>query len=1611
MGDAYRGLTIRIGADARPLQSAISSIKYATRDAQQSLNRLTKALKFDPSNAKLMEKSMERMGDKAKLSATEMKTLGRAVEQAANKQIKLQATGRQFSGTIAEAAGKFKDIYSETERVKSQIRGTDEQLETVYDKLKQIVAKEKNLSDGDADKYVKKLQRSLIAGGEAAKKARAEVERLMTLGFSRKAAGGQGLKMILGYSKGDLEGLKRGWWNLHVASSQYHADQKALKQVAGFSRAKSDIEAVRGELRALSADYARTAIQFKSSNIGQTFEKATRQAKLLDASIERAHEHTERATAAARELPHSFEAAQAKMRAIRTEAATIEERLKLAKTRLKEIESTSGFDKAAASSEKVYANLAKTEHEISEIKFRLSEAQAKANALADDFKQAKMHGTATKDELKKMASEWTRAKAQVAQYTAQLKSAESRGEKLGLAAGARDARAEVRKLEADLARVRDMSTHSRFFGQMAQSIRTAGYGLYSTVTPAIMMAGRAIVRSAEEVDSSYRDMRKTVNGTEEDFEHLLNSAIEMSRTRITSASQILEIEAMGGQLGIAVENLEAFATTVSNLDIATNMEADDISEQLGKMASVMDIDVSEYDKFGDALVRLGNNMPVLEGDIMNLTMRYMGMGKVVGMDAHEMLGWAAAASATGQKAEAAGSSMQRFVSNMESAANATSEKEVAKLEKYAQVCGMSADEFRKAFSEDASGTMYRFIEGLGEMQKSGESVNLMLKALGINNVRDKQLIEGLANQMANGTEEANLLKEALDMSSEAYNGMSSVMQDGSIEEAGDAAREAARKSEGFSGTLGILKNNAIAAALELGDGLVPIMQTATDSFQGFTTWLDSIPDSTKTAISSFALFAASLGPMMVGFGAVGDGLSKMFKMVSKFPTAWAAVSLGTRAADVIAGSFGTVGGVFRSLVGDSSRVAKSIDNVGERMAIAATSAGAFKLAMGGLGVAVAIAAIGALISEYQKYQAHAEKAARLSETSYDRIAKAAEKAGDAVAKAQGDAVRIVGWEETKKQYYDFVEELAASYDTLQQKADETFSNNAVVDHYAESIEQVLEVMDKEPHGFLSEEQQAKLKAAVDGYNKATGESIKVTDAERGKLQDSEGQAIKTADAFKKLADNKKFAALQDYYNEEFTTAYKGQAELAQQIADTKASIASAKKALDSLDPSKYADWDTYAAEVNRYNQQIDDGKTKLGEMESQYKSLQTEVGRSTEMMELEQLAQSKNATEIDKMLATTPELTAAIQGNSQSVLGFANVLDSIGSPAQKLHPEQVTELAARWDGSMASIMPLLAHYSVGLEELNKVTINNQEFYVTDNGTIYNTEGKLRKFDEIKVGDKTYYVGSKGGVYTETEKLKTLKGIRLGDKTYVVSNDGTIDGEQAQLQGLKSVRVGNKTYYVSSEGTIYDEIGAVGQLNSTKLAAKFVTTSDNGTTDKVRQAIVDLDKTNPSSKKLNVTTNASSVADAAQSAMDGVKDVWRTIHIQTKHEGKTATGGIVTSTIAPLNAAGGLIPAHASGGINGIVNRPTLTNIGWVGEDGWEAVLHMRNAGGAVIPLSNHKYVRPFAQAVAYEIGGVGNSSPVTNNVTVQLQYDSSSEAKQIARDITNELHAILAMGA
>jgi hypothetical protein len=88
-------------------------------------------------------------------------------------------------------------------------------------------------------------------------------------------------------------------------------------------------------------------------------------------------------------------------------------------------------------------------------------------------------------------------------------------------------------------------------------------------------------------------------------------------------------------------------------------------------------------------------------------------------------------------------------------------------------------------------------------------------------------------------------------------------------------------------------------------------------------------------------------------------------------------------------------------------------------------------------------------------------------------------------------------------------------------------------------------------------------------------------------------------------------------------------------------------------------------------------------------------------------------------------------------------------------------------------------------------------------------------------------------------------------------------------------------------------------------------------------------------------------------------------------------------------------------INGIVTRPTMTNVGLTGEAGDEAILHMKHAGGAIIPLSNRRHVRPFARAVAQEM----QPSSVTQAPVYNINVTASGDGDDIARQVTKAIRA------
>ena len=156
-----------------------------------------------------------------------------------------------------------------------------------------------------------------------------------------------------------------------------------------------------------------------------------------------------------------------------------------------------------------------------------------------------------------------------------------------------------------------------------------------------------------------------------------------------------------------------------------------------------------------------------------------------------------------------------------------------------------------------------------------------------------------------------------------------------------------------------------------------------------------------------------------------------------------------------------------------------------------------------------------------------------------------------------------------------------------------------------------------------------------------------------------------------------------------------------------------------------------------------------------------------------------------------------------------------------------------------------------------------------------------------------------------------------------------------------------------------------------------------------------------SAKLKATDYASSAISSVKSSLRDLngRSATTTINVITRRHTITTSSGGGHQATGGMNSVP-VIPRHASGYI---ATGPTLTNQGWIGEDGIEAVANWAT-GGAVVPLTNKRYMLPIADAIA---DGMAKRMGESSAPQVSVVVNGVSSPEEVARAITNALSLTL----
>lgn len=454
-----------------------------------------------------------------------------------------------------------------------------------------------------------------------------------------------------------------------------------------------------------------------------------------------------------------------------------------------------------------------------------------------------------------------------------------------------------------------LSTGDRFEA-LGNTLSSVGKGLTAGVTVPLAGVATASAKTAIDFESAFAGVKKTVDASEKDLKKLEVGIRDMAKEMPTAATEIAGVAEAAGQLGVKTPDILDFTKVMVMLGDSTNLSAEEAATSLAKFANVTKLNMKDVDRLGATIVALGNNLATTEKDIVSMSLRLGAAGTQIGLSQDQVLSFAGALSSVGIEAEMGGSAFSKLMIEMQLA----TESGGAALEQFANVAGMSGEQFKKAFQEDAATAILAFLEGLGTAEERGQSAIGILADMGIEEVRLRDTILRAANAH-------DKFGEALKIGEKGW------------QENNALVNEASQRYETTKSKLEVLKNNIIDVGISIGDQLLPYIQQFVDWLQGLVQKFQELNPQTQDFIIKAGFMLAILGPLTFVLGNVikfvgltfkaFQGLGFMFQGIGK-ATGWLSKAFGGlgkasglagKAAGGLSGVFGSVGGAAGGLAG------------------------------------------------------------------------------------------------------------------------------------------------------------------------------------------------------------------------------------------------------------------------------------------------------------------------------------------------------------------------------------------------------------------------------------------------------------------------------------------------------------------------------------------------------------------------------------------------------------------------------------------------------------------------------------------------------------------------
>lgn len=373
-----------------------------------------------------------------------------------------------------------------------------------------------------------------------------------------------------------------------------------------------------------------------------------------------------------------------------------------------------------------------------------------------------------------------------------------------------------------------------------RSISNTGKSLTKTVTAPIVGVGAASVKLAADFESSMDKVQSISGATGSEMDKLSELAKEMGAKTKFSATEAADAYSYMAMAGWKTSDMLNGLEGIMYLSGATGEDLASTSDIVTDALTAFGMSTSETNKLVDTLAATASNANT---DVAMLGESFKYAAPVAGAlgfsseDLSLSLGLMANA---GIKASQAGTSMRSWMSNMSAP--------TASVTKAMETLGISLT--------DSEGKMKSLKTILGDTRTAFSGLTESEKAMYAKTLAGKNGMSGLLAVVNSSDKDFNKLADAINNSNGACEEMYNVAQDN------------------LNGQLTILKSTLESIGISIGERLTPYVKRLTEFLQKCADKFNSLSDSQKDAVIKAALFAASIGPVLLIIGGLTSHIGR-----------------------------------------------------------------------------------------------------------------------------------------------------------------------------------------------------------------------------------------------------------------------------------------------------------------------------------------------------------------------------------------------------------------------------------------------------------------------------------------------------------------------------------------------------------------------------------------------------------------------------------------------------------------------------------------------------------------------------------------------------------------